>query len=219
MKGHKDEGTGGLLRGSCNVLESVIIHQRLPKCPVIHSTTSSSPKLPTLGQVPGHSHWATEGMIPHRRGVVSHGLPHSSWIRTATITSTNRQWHCNSQVSSWDPQVVMVYLTTLILSFFFFLCPYTFSQELFCMLLYCCVSNQNRYILKFANVLKFASKSLSLSLLRILLFLLHSTQHKSNHLPLNPPSRPDRTPDNFNCSVFLWIHDVCNGVCHQKTWK
>lgn len=42
----------------------------------------------------------------------------------------------------------------------------------------------------YLSVLKFASKSLSLKLLRILFFLPHTTWSLSNNLPLNPLSRP-----------------------------
>lgn len=53
VKGHKDEGTRGLLGGSCNVSEVVITHQRLSKCPVIHSIKASSARLPPWGRYLG----------------------------------------------------------------------------------------------------------------------------------------------------------------------
>lgn len=44
------------VRGSCNVLGGALNHQRLPKCPVIQISTSSSVKFPALGKLPGCSH-------------------------------------------------------------------------------------------------------------------------------------------------------------------
>lgn len=43
-------------RGSCGIPRGVMDHERLLKCPVIHSLIPFTVKLPTSGEEPGHSH-------------------------------------------------------------------------------------------------------------------------------------------------------------------
>lgn len=118
------------MRGSCGILGDVMHHQRLLKCPVIHSITSFIVKVlaSRQGEAPGCSHLNLSLYNPWNLGGFCVFL-YPWWIKTVTIPLINRHENCKIKPCCGIPCVVTIYLSTLSpslsISFYLFL-PYIY---------------------------------------------------------------------------------------------